>query len=346
MSAPEQAVYVGLDLGGTDIKATVTNRRGEILVNSIDKVLSRSAEGPARTVEQLVVAAETALTRAEAGWDRVDCVGLDTPGPATVEGVIGLSPNLKHPDWNGFGIRAAVEARIRRPVIYANDANAAAYWEYHRLFGDDDRKILAAAILGTGLGGALIWGGEVLVGARGYGGEFGHMRLPTHELVTDGDVPRCGCGQLACAESFASVAALDRALRKALERPENHDHPLRSLPDVGRDRALRLLRLAQEGDALAQSMFDHQADAIGLLFVQIANACDPDVFIIGGGITESSAAFRARYLERVTAAYRRKVFPLLAEQVRIEYAADQDQAGCRGAALLARRSAQSGGLPT
>jgi predicted alpha/beta superfamily hydrolase len=99
----------------------------------------------------------------------VASVGLDTPGPATVDGVIGLSPNLRHADWNGFAIRAAVEARVRRPVIYANDGNAAAYWEYHRLFGDDENRILAAAILGTGLGGALIWGGEVLVGARGYG---------------------------------------------------------------------------------------------------------------------------------------------------------------------------------
>jgi glucokinase len=344
MIGSEDAVYVGLDLGGTDIKATVTNRRGEILVTGIDKVLSRSAEGPQRTVEQLALAAEAALAKAGAGWERVASVGLDTPGPATVDGVIGLSPNLRHADWNGFAIRAAVEARVRRPVIYANDGNAAAYWEYHRLFGDDENRILAAAILGTGLGGALIWGGEVLVGARGYGGEFGHIRLPTHELVTDGDVPRCGCGQLACAEAFASVAALDHALRKALARPEHREHPLQELPDVGRDRALRLLRLAQEGDSLAQTLFDNQADAIGLLFVQIANACDPDVFIIGGGITESSATFRARYLERVSATFRRGVFPLVAEQARIEYAADQDQAGCRGAALLARRSARSGSL--
>jgi N-acetylglucosamine kinase-like BadF-type ATPase len=68
MIGSEDAVYVGLDLGGTDIKATVTNRRGEILVTGIDKVLSRSAEGPQRTVEQLAVAAEAALAKAGAGW--------------------------------------------------------------------------------------------------------------------------------------------------------------------------------------------------------------------------------------------------------------------------------------
>jgi predicted NBD/HSP70 family sugar kinase len=334
----DDPLYLGLDLGGTDIKATVTNARGEILVASIDKVPSLAAEGPRRTVEQLTVAAEAALAKLNGGWHQVACIGLDTPGPATVDGVIGLSPNMRHPDWNGFAIRAAFEERVRRPTIYANDGNAAAYWEYHRLFGDDDGKILAAAILGTGLGGALIWGGEVLVGARGYGGEFGHIRLATHALAPDGDVPRCGCGQLACAEAFVSVSALDHFLRGALARPEHRDHPLQALPDTGRARALRLLALAQQGDALAQSLFDRQADALGLLFVQLANACDPDVFVIGGGLTESAPAFRARYLDRVLATFRAGAFPLAAEQVRIEWAADQDQAGCRGAALLARRA--------
>jgi glucokinase len=337
-------LYVGLDMGGTDIKATVSDGDGNILVDSSDKVLSLAADGPQRTVEQLAAAGAQVLAKVGAGWDQVLWVGLDTPGPASLDGVIGRSPNLKHPDWNGFPIRAAFEQHLRRPVIYANDGNAAAYWEYHRLFGDDENKILAAAILGTGLGGALIWGGEVLTGARGYGGEFGHIRLPTHELVAAGDeVPRCGCGQRGCAEAFASVAALDWALRVELARPEHAQHPLRAIPDEGRARALRLLRLAQDGDALAQALFDRQADALGLLFVQVANTCDPDVFLIGGGITDSTEAFRARYLERVRQTFRQRAFPLVAAEAVIEYAGDQDMAGSRGAALIARRHAQTQG---
>jgi glucokinase len=185
----------------------------------------------------------------------------------------------------------------------------------------------------------------VLTGARGYGGEFGHIRIDARELA-GGEVPPCGCGQRGCAEAYASVAALDRFLRQALARPEHRAHPLQAIPDVGRERALRLLALAQQegGDALAQDLFDRQADALGLLFVQVANSCDPDVFIIGGGITESSPAFRARYLERVRTTFRRGAFPLVAEEARIEYAGDQDMAGCRGAALIARRFAQTHGL--
>lgn len=343
MSRSDQ-LYVGVDMGGTDIKATVTNGDGEVLVATCDKVLSLAAEGPRRTVEQLALAADKVLAAAGGGWDKVVCVGLDTPGPASLDGVLGKSPNLKHPEWESFAIRHAFQERIRKPVVYANDGNAAAYWEYYRLFRDDESKIMAAAILGTGLGGALVWGAEVLAGARGYGAEFGHIRLPIHDLVSDGDVPTCGCGKRACAESFVSVAALDHFLRSALKRKENQGHPLQRLPDVGRDRALKLLGLAQRGDGLAQELFDRQADALGLLFVQLANAFDPDIFVIGGGLTESSEEFRSRYIGRVRATFEREAFPLVAREAVFEFAGDQDMAGCRGSALLARQHAHKRGL--
>lgn len=334
---PPQPLFVGVDMGGTDIKATVTNREGRILVNEFEKVLSLASDGPKTTVAQLKRAAETALRLAGAGWNDVARVGLDTPGPASLDGVLGRSPNLKHPDWLNFPIRAAFEDAIGKPVIYANDGNAAAYWEYFRLFGDDPTKCMGAAILGTGLGGALIQGGKVLTGVRGYGAEFGHVRLPTYELVTNGDVPVCGCGKKACAEAFVSLAALDTHLRKLFAQGKFPDHPLREVPDEGRTRAMKLLGLAQKGDHLALEMFDYQAKALGFLFVQLAHAFDPHIFLIGGGITEGSEAFRARFLRGVRETFKREAFPLLAQEIAIEYAVDQDMAGCRGAALLARQ---------
>ncbi len=340
MNAPREQLFVGLDMGGTDIKATVSNGLGEILVNDCEKVLSLAAEGPRKTVEQLAMAADKVLAAAGSKWEHVAGIGLDTPGPASLEGVLTRSPNLKHPDWEGFPIRKVFEQRTGRPTVYANDGNAAAYWEYYRLFRDDPEKIMAAAILGTGFGGALVWGGEVLTGSRGFGAEFGHIRLPTHEIARDGDVPICGCTKAGCAEAFVSVAALDYFLRKALKRPEHKSHPLQKVADAGRERALKLLGLAQKGDTLAQELFDAQADALGLLFVQIANCFDPDVYIIGGGLTDSSTEFRERYIGRVRAIFKRETFPAVAKDASIEFAADQDMAGCRGAALLARQAAQ------
>jgi glucokinase len=338
MSRPHDELFVGLDMGGTDIKATVTSGAGDLLTDGCDRVLTRAGDGPATTLEQLALAGERILVRANLPWDRVVGVGLDTPGPASVDGVLDRSPVLDHPEWVSFPVRAALEARLGRPVTYANDANAAGYWEYFRQFGDDRGKTMVALTLGTGLGGAFVWGGEVLTGAHGFGGEFGHIRLPTHELVTDGFVPVCACGGTACAMAFASITSLDIFLRRALARPEHADHPLTRVPDVGRDRALRLLALAETGDRLALSLFDRQADALGILLVQLANCFDPDVFAIGGGLSEASEVFRSRFLERVRARFHRDAFPALARDAVIAFAEAKDLAGCRGAALLARRA--------
>ncbi len=337
-------LFIGLDMGGTDIKATVTDGRGEVLVDRCDKVLSYASDGPRRTVEQLALAANKILELAGLGWEAVKSVGLCTPGPATMDGQLQNSQNLRHPEWEGFPIRKAVQDAVGRPVVYTNDGNAAGYWEYHRLFKDDANKIMAAITLGTGLGGALVWGGRLLAGAHGCGAEFGCIRLPSHALAPDGDVPVCGCGNKGCAEAFASVTALDYFLRKELARPENRGHALAQIPDEGKARALKLLRLAQEGDALALGLFDRQADAVGYLFVQLSNCFDADVYVIGGGLTESSEEFRRRYLARVKAVFARETFPAVAAAARIEFAGDQDLAGCRGSALVARQLAQSAGL--
>lgn len=337
--------HIGLDMGGTDIKATVIDTDGKVLVSSFDKVLSLASEGPQKTVEQMVVAADQALARAGLGWEDVDSVGLDTPGPATLDGILSRSPNLKHPGWEGFPVRGALETRIDRPVLYANDGNAAAYWEYFRLFGDDTSRILGAAILGTGLGGAVVMGGEVLTGARGYGAEFGHIRLPTHRLSDPAEpdfVPVCGCGKEGCAEAYVSLAALDTHLRRALTLQRWHDHEIHSIADAGRDRAVTLLTRAQRGDELALELFDRQAVALGLLFVQLGNCFDPHVLLIGGGLTETSPEFRERFIGRVREVFRAEAFPGQAADMQIDFAGDQDWAGCRGAALLARHQARRG----
>lgn len=342
-------IYLGLDMGGTDIKGTAADDAGEILIQGgWNKILSRVNEGPEISLGQLKIAAEQALEMVGATWDDVLCVGLDTPGPASLDGQLSQSPNLNHPGWNDFNVRAGLEKLIGRPVIYNNDGNAAAYWEYFRLYGDGQEKILAAAILGTGLGGALIHRGEVITGARGFGAEFGHVRIPSHKLLAPTEpVPVCGCGKEACAEAFVSLTALGNFMRRGLERPELADHPLHDLSDADNQRAKSLLGLAQQGDAFAQELFDFQARALGLLFVQLANCFDPHIFIIGGGITEGSGPEQKRFVERfvdlVQKTFREEAFELSGRETLIEIAGAQDSAGCRGSALLARQHARQQG---
>ncbi len=344
-------IFLGLDMGGTDIKGTATNDAGDILIADDDwtKIESFASQGPQITLQQLKKAGQQALDLIGAQWEDVVCVGLDTPGPASLDGELSQSPNLNHPEWNDFGVREELEKVLGRPVIYNNDGNAAAYWEYFRLYKDGKEKILAAAILGTGLGGALIHKGEVVTGARGFGAEFGHIRLPTHKLVPAGQpVPVCGCGKEGCAEAYVSLTALKYHMEQGLQLPENQDHPLHQMEDVENSRAKSLLKSAQNGDAFAQGLFDFQAKALGLLFVQLANCFDPHIFIVGGGLTEgkdeNSKKFIDRFIGIVKSTFEEEAFEQSAKNIQIEIAGAQDHAGCQGSALLARQHANKVGL--
>ncbi len=119
----------------------------------------------------------------------VVAVGLDTPGPASADGVISSkgSTNFNQPEWRGFDIRGALETKLGLPVVYTNDANAAALYAHHLHFGvEADRRSSVAAIVGTGLGGGVVESGRVVKGAAGMAGELGHVQIPMHGLLADG----------------------------------------------------------------------------------------------------------------------------------------------------------------
>ena len=294
-------IFLGLDMGGTDIKGTATNDAGDILISDEDwtKIESFARQGPQKTLQQLKLAGQQALDLIGSQWEDVVCVGLDTPGPASLDGELSQSPNLNHPEWNNFGVREELEKVLGRPVIYNNDGNAAAYWEYFRLFKDGKEKILAAAILGTGLGGALIHKGEVVTGARGFGAEFGHIRLPTHKLVPqDQPSPVCGCGKEGCAEAYVSLTALKYYMDLGLALPENKDHPLHQMEDVENSRAKSLLKVLKLETPSLKGFLISKPKALGLLFVQLANCFDPHIFIVGGGLTEGKDENSKKFIDR------------------------------------------------
>ena len=121
--------------------------------------------------------------------EKVLAVGLDTPGPASAAGVLatGGATNFGHPGWHKFDIRGALEERLGIPVVYNNDANAAALYAHHVRHGAGvGRRGSVAAIVGTGLGGGVVQDGRVVKGAAGMAGELGHMPIPMEGLLEDG----------------------------------------------------------------------------------------------------------------------------------------------------------------
>ncbi len=334
MPAEGEAVVVGLDKGGTAINATVLDSAGRFLVDRLVESPSRAAEGPAMAIEALAGAVTRILGIAGVSPESVRAVGLDTPGPASPDGVISArgAVNLVDPAWRGFDVRGALEARLGLPVIYNNDANAAALYAHHVYFGPDaPHRSSVSLIVGTGLGSGVVENGQVLRGAAGMAGEFGHVRIAMDGLLEDGQpMPVCNCGLRGDGESVASLTGIEQNLLPYwLTRFPGHE-----LHAAGpHEAALQVRGYASAGDPMALEIFRQQAIALGRLFTIAANVTDPHAYFLGGGVVEAAPSFRDWYLATV-----REHTDLWDEQrplVTFALVPDLDMAGARGAAIAA-----------
>jgi glucokinase len=337
---PASWVVVGLDNGGTCNNATVLDATGQFLVDHLVENPSLVTEGPESAVEALAEAFAGILSLTSTPRTLVRAVGLDTPGPASATGVISSkgSTNFSQVSWHGFDIRGALEARIGLPVVYNNDANAAALYAHHRHFGADAmNRSSVAAIVGTGMGGGVVESGRVVGGAAGMAGELGHVQIPLHDVLeSDQSVPLCNCGFSGDVESIASLTGIKNNLLPYW-LTKFPGHPLAEVPIPQAAKQLR--GYGEKDDPLALAVFGQQAKAIGKLFTIAANFTDPDAYLLGGGVVEADPRFRQWFLNTV-----REHTQLRSEQSAVAgfaLVADLDMAGARGAAVAALERIQS-----
>lgn len=338
MEGAQAPVVVGLDNGGNSNNATLLDATGRFLVDSLLENPSRVQEGPKAAVDALVEAMDSVLARTGIPRDHVAAVGLDSPGPATADGIISSrgATNFSQPAWWGFDYRGVLQERLGLPVIYHNDGNAAALYAHHVHFGAAAaQRSSIAAIVGTGLGGGVVERGVVVAGGTGGGGELGHVHIPMHGLLAEGQpVPTCACGFVSDVESVASLTGIERNLLPYwLTRFANH--PLSTVKPIGR--AAKLVRqYGIDGDPLALKIFEQQAMALGRLFTIAGSFTDPDAFFVGGGVVEASQQFREWFLAEVR---RNTVLrPEQAAAATFALVPDLDMAGARGAAIAAMES--------
>lgn len=328
-------IVAGVDLGGTAVNYTFLDEHGHFLIEGLCEHPARSVEGPDVCLGQIVDGLRLAAGQAGVTIADLVAVGLDTPGPASASGVLSRrgSTNFVHPAWAGFDIRAGLEGTLGLPVTYLNDGNAAAVWGHASIFGSHNSSTSVSAIIGTGLGGGVVTGGETVVGRNGFGGELGHVLIPFTAIKgIEGLVPRCNCGRTGDLESLCSLTAIRQSLLPYFLKKEPH-HPLASHEISA---AARLVRgLAEQGDALCREIFRVQAHALGLFFDEMINVFDPDALIVGGGALETGAEFRRWFLDEIRAG----MPPQREEQVDIplHVMPHGDTAGARGAALAAAK---------
>jgi glucokinase len=327
-------VVAGIDLGGTAVNYTFLTKDRQFLVEGLCEHPALVAEGPEVCLQQIADGLEIAATGVGVTTDQIVGVGLDTPGPATADGVLSArgSTNFVHERWSGFDIRAGLEAKLGRPVCYLNDGNAAALWGHFTKYGVDNKATSISAIIGTGLGGGVIVHGNVVTGRHGFGGELGHVLIPYRSIPgIEGLQPRCNCGRIGDLESLCSLTAIERTLLPFfLQR-----HPGHQLGELGDPRrAAKFVRgLAEKGDTMCREIFRVQAWALGLFFDEMINIFDPDVLFVGGGAVETDDSFQRWIINEIREAMPRQ----REEQAGIEILVmpNGDTAGARGAAIEA-----------
>ena len=264
--------YVGVDLGGTFIKAGIVDDLGNILLP--DKVPTES-EGGSEVVARNIAAVANKLIKAlNLTSSDVEGIGMGVPGMIdTVNGVVTYSNNL---GWQNFNIAATVEKLTKLPVKIANDANVAALGEYKFGSGKNANSVLLIT-LGTGVGGGAIIDGNMLLGNGGAGAEFGHVTL-----VAGGE--ECTCGRRGCLEAYASATALIRDTKRAMT---NHPDSLmwKLAPTLDEVNGITAFAASKQGDAAAASVVENYITMLGEGLTSFASLFRPDMILIGGGVS-------------------------------------------------------------
>ncbi len=334
MLASGDWVTVGIDNGGTANNGTVLDSDGRFLVSAMAEVPSLVREGPGVAIAALAESFTTVLALTGVPREKVRAVGLDTPGPASADGILmtGGATNFGHPEWSKFDIRSALADMLRLPVIYNNDGNAATLYAHHVRHGElAPARSSVSAIIGTGYGAGVIQDGRIIKGATGMAGELGHMMIEMDGLLEpDQPVPSCNCGQSGDAESVASLTGITRNLLPYwLTRFP--DHPLAGL-DIAQ--AARQIRgYGERGDAMALEIFRQQAMAIARVFSIAAKFTDPDTYFVGGGVIDAAPHFRDWFIARISEHI--VLYVEQAEIAEIILVPDLDMAGARGSAIAA-----------
>ena len=278
--------YVGVDLGGTFIKAGIVDDLGNILLS--DKVPTES-EGGAEVVARNIAAVANKLMR-ELNLTSSDVVGIGMGVPGMIDtecGVVTYSNNL---GWQNFNIAATVEKLTKLPVRIANDANVAALGEYKFGSGKNANSIILIT-LGTGVGGGAIIDGKMLLGNGGAGAEFGHVTV-----VADGE--ECTCGRRGCLEAYASATALIRDTKRAMAA--HPDSLMWSIaPTLDEVNGITAFAARAKGDAAAAAVIQHYITMLGEGLTSFASLFRPDMILLGGGVSAQGDELTAPLQEYV-----------------------------------------------
>jgi glucokinase len=328
VKAAQGPFFVGVDLGGTNVKLGVVDDLGRSLAWL--SIPTEPERGPADATLRMAAAVREVIHRAGLEPSAVARVGLGSPGTMDIPAGMLLYPvNLK--GWEMFPIRDKLSEACGLPVSFENDANAAAYGEFWVGRGREFQSLVLLT-LGTGIGCGIIVGNLVIQGHHSHGAECGHIIINPHR-----DARMCNCGQRGHLEAYASATAVIRRTQEILDAGIASSLCAR----VAAGEELSPLMIAQEAEKCDRVSLDiilETARYMGIGIVNLMHTIDPTGVLLAGAMTfgGNETELGRRFLARIKQEIDQRAFALLAEKTILDYASLGGDAGYIGAAGVAR----------
>ena len=266
-----KSYLIGVDIGGTTVKLGLFTPRADLVEKW--EITTRKHEGGKYILDDIVESIEDKLEEKNIDKSMVEGIGLGVPGPINNDGIVKNCVNL---GWEVFNIEKKLSELIKLPVKAGNDANVAALGEMWKGGGEGYKNIIMIT-LGTGVGGGIIIDGMLLPGVNGSAGEIGHINVCKEETES------CGCGKKGCLEQYASATGIVNIAKKLIL-----DTTLESiLRDKEKLSAKDIFDAAKLEDGLALKVINKFGEILGRSLANIACILDPEVFVIGGGVSKT-----------------------------------------------------------
>ena len=343
--------YIGVDIGGTSIKIGLVDDTGNAIdTGAVDAdgthrsiIVIKTDTRPQAAVEAMAETITALFKRLGIGKSLCGGVGLGVPAAMDkTTRRLRRPPNL--PTWADFPICDELAKLVDMPVIFCNDANAAAYGEYW-VGSASGQSSLALLTLGTGIGTGIIIEGRSVDGDIGYGGECGHIIIDSAE-----DAILCGCGKRGHVEAYCSATGVALRTLSLMMRRETSIRP-KITPETKLSDIPKIVYFeAEGGDALATEIIFETAKYLAIGIASLLHTIDAACILLGWAMTfgGKKSPMGQRFLSQVTQEVKSRVFPAIADNVLIDFAALGTDAGYIGAAGLARehvKTTQSGYSP-
>lgn len=318
------SLTLGVDLGGTKLETSLVDTTGHILASR--RSPTQRDKGPDGVIADIIEGAKNCLGEAS---QSAQALGIGMAGQIEkATGTVRFAPNL---GWHNVPLRTRLEEALAVPVLVTNDVRAATYgeWLYGAGQGVDD---LVCLFVGTGVGGGIVSGGNLLEGCNNTAGELGHMTI-----IIDGR--QCHCRNRGCLEAYAGGWAIGERVQEAVRNDPKAGQPLITLArSIDQISAATVTEAYANGDPLAQRIVEETAQFLAAGLVGIVNAFDPCLIVLGGGVIQGLP----KYVSIVEHIVRLNALEAALEGLRIVTAALGNKAGVIGAAALAHHKFQKG----